>query len=1847
MLLAMATACGSGSGESAGGAGPASELVLTAQPASGTAGSALTALTAQAKDARGNLAAWPGAVNVSLLSAPAGATLSGLMTQAGVGGSVSFGGLSVQKSGSYVLRVTSGALQVDTASFAVTAATSSQLAFATAPTGAVVAGAAFGASVQVQDVYGNLTASTAPVTLALGPAGSLSGTKTVVASAGVATFTGLSVTTAGAGSRLAASSGAFPVAQSGLFDVVAGAPAQLAFLQQPTSAVAGAPLAPAVQVGAADAYGNHCLTDVSTTVTLTLAGPSATAGGVLVGTASQLDFAGTATFDGLSVQVAGVGDTLHATAPGLTGATSATFEVTAGSVSPSLSQVAAAPTTITAGGPGSLITVIALDQYGNPVPGVTVSLGGVGGPETTLTTPGLTNPSGQATAVLTSTLANRLLLGATIDGTVVSATASVDVIPGPASAAHSAALNGGNIVADGIATGSVSFTFRDAWSNGVSGRTVVYATTSSASLSVSTTTTSAAGSFVVQATSTVAETVHITATVDAATLDAQLVFVPGQPTSLVFSSTPTGGTAGASGTAPDSPLSGGSFTVAGLDWHGNPAALSAASPVVLTISSSPAGATLTGTTSVLPSGGVATFAGGSLYVDRAGTATLVASTGSTSSLAITGSSGTFTVVPGPAATLAAGGYTGTPVVGGAVSLSARVTDRYGNGVAGRTLGWSVSTSPAGTTAAMVGASTSVTGSDGTTTVSATLGSGAGFNQFSASSAGLIPSAVNLGVTAAPDAPASLTRDAATEGQTATAGGAPSKPLAAIVTDAYGNGVAGVTVDWSATATPGGTSGWTATSSSTGATGQATATPLLGRTIGTNTFTATVAGQPALTATFHATGTAGPAALLTVVGVTSGLTLPAGSSQGLAVRATDANVNAASGATVLWAVVAGGGGVTPTSSSTSADGTATATTTATLGSAPGLNTFSATLAGLPASQVLLTEQGVLADGLAKVTPDGLTVVAATTRQLQVRVTYLGQPLPGAVVSWGASSTSGTSGVAPATSVSGADGVASSTATFGTAIEAETFTASAGASLVIFDYAVQIVPALRIVPVTSDHFGLQPISSDSDLVFLVSNTAGIAATGISSAALAPPFGFVSAKPGAFGAYPGAGGTCGATLAGQASCTVVARFQPTADGMASASLGLSYTYAGTPGLAALKVFGIGGTAMTAPTTGSPYLLPAGCTAVQAALWGGGGGGIESTADVGTPTRGAGGGGGLATGVVRVLPGEDLVVMVGGGGGGGLRHSTGAGGLNGGGDGGLMGPPGGGGGGGYSALRRGGAPILLAAGGGGGGSQWMAGAEGGGGGGTIGAAGAAGDTGTAPAGGGTQTHGGAGGPASATDLCSPGGSGSSGAAGPGGATGTSAGGGGGGGYFGGGGGSGCSLSGGAGGGGGGSSFLSPSLVTATTVGAVGQVPPALARQGRPAMVGGGAIQGVAVGGGPGGSTVGGDGYVIVGCTVLTIAAPATLSIVPLVSAYYGAVPAGGSADLTFLVSNAGDTTATALQPSPGQLLSAPFSYAGGSYPGTGGSCSASLAAGASCTVVVTFRPTSPVDAADTIALGYVGVGAQLATLVISGAGASAFASPTAGATYTVPEAGCPALYARIWGGGGGGGTGFAKFGSFNGAPGGGSGAAFGRVPVTPGQVLTVQVGGGGGTASSGAAAGGLNGGGAGGDTGAGGGGYSALWLGASPVLVAGGGGGGGCSGSFDCSIDFTIDSRGGAGGGPAGEVGGPAAYGGAVPGGGTAVGGGAGAGGGDGGSAYTGGAGAPASGGGGGGGYFGGGGGSTYSGGGGGSGYASSVGLILAGAGALPGLAGGPSRPAGVGAGGTAGTAGGAGAVVLSCGP
>jgi hypothetical protein len=156
-----------------------------------------------------------------------------------------------------------------------------------------------------------------------GVAGSvLSGTKTVQAVAGIATFEGMEINASGAGYRLSAASSSLAIATPE-FDVIPGGPFQLAFTASPFFVSTNLNLPP-VRVAVRDACGGP-IPGASFPVTVSLNANSASA--VLGGTTTVNAINGVATFLDLTVNKPGAGLTLGATSSGLATATTPAFTI--------------------------------------------------------------------------------------------------------------------------------------------------------------------------------------------------------------------------------------------------------------------------------------------------------------------------------------------------------------------------------------------------------------------------------------------------------------------------------------------------------------------------------------------------------------------------------------------------------------------------------------------------------------------------------------------------------------------------------------------------------------------------------------------------------------------------------------------------------------------------------------------------------------------------------------------------------------------------------------------------------------------------------------------------------------------------------------------------------------------------------------------------------------------------------------------------------------------------------------------------------------------------------------------------------------------------------------------------------------------------------------------------------------------------------------------------------------------------------------------------------------------------------------------------------------------------------
>ncbi|MGE5745130.1 MAG: beta strand repeat-containing protein, partial [Gemmatimonadota bacterium] len=316
--------------------GPAASLAFLVQPTSTAGGVAIApAVQVEVRDAGGNrVTTATTSISLAIGTNPTGGVLSGGGPIAAVSGVATFPSVSIDKDGNgYTLTASGGGLPIATSTpFNIAIGGATKLAFFVQPAntsaGAVISPAI---QIEVQDAGGNrVTSATNSITIALGTnpnAGTLSGTKTVAAVNGLATFSTLNVDSAGIGYTLAAAATGLTGVTSNAFNVTVGAAAKLGFLVQPANAAGGATISPAVQVEIRDAGGNR-VTTAGNSVTLALG--TNPKNGTLGGTKTVSAVNGVASFNTLTVDSAANGYTLAATATGLAGATSSAFNITVG-----------------------------------------------------------------------------------------------------------------------------------------------------------------------------------------------------------------------------------------------------------------------------------------------------------------------------------------------------------------------------------------------------------------------------------------------------------------------------------------------------------------------------------------------------------------------------------------------------------------------------------------------------------------------------------------------------------------------------------------------------------------------------------------------------------------------------------------------------------------------------------------------------------------------------------------------------------------------------------------------------------------------------------------------------------------------------------------------------------------------------------------------------------------------------------------------------------------------------------------------------------------------------------------------------------------------------------------------------------------------------------------------------------------------------------------------------------------------------------------------------------------------------------------------------------------------------
>ncbi len=379
-----------------------------------------------------------------------------------------------------------------------------------------------------------------------------------------------------------------------------------------------------------------------------------------------------------------------------------------------------------------------------------------------------------------------------------------------------------------------------------------------------------------------------------------------------------------------------------------------------------------------------------------------------------------------------------------------------------------------------------------------------------------------------------------DNQTAAVNAALAQPLVVKVADAFGNPIAGVTVTW----TIDDNGSVSAASTVTGDDGLTSVTRTLGGTAGQPHTLASVEGLAGSPVTFVHTATAGSA---------SGVTIVSGNGQSgpvstelpvaLGVQVRDAGSNPVPNVAVAWVIGTGGGSVTPTTSTTDANGVATAAWT--MGPAPGTNTLTAVVSGIGNAEFAATAVAGAPARLSVVTQPSATAVSGVPLAQQPVVQLLdsqGNPSRQSGVAVTASIGAGGGSLLGGTTAA-TDG--EGRATFGGLVLVGTngtrtlrFTADGFAA--VTSSQISLTAASTVTTITGDSPDPSDAGAQVTVQFTVSSSAGT------------PTGSVRVRDGGdecTGALSGGQGSCTLTLSNTGNRTLTAEYQG-ADGFAQSS-------------------------------------------------------------------------------------------------------------------------------------------------------------------------------------------------------------------------------------------------------------------------------------------------------------------------------------------------------------------------------------------------------------------------------------------------------------------------------------------------------------------------------------------------------------------------------------------------------------------------------------------------------------------------------------------------------------------------
>jgi hypothetical protein len=289
---------------------PADRLSFVVQPTATPVGETISpSVKIVARDDDGEIAeGYTGTITVSLGVNPAGATLSGTLSVNAVEGVATFDDLRIDRSSSgYKLSATASNVSPATSAAFTITSPASKLTFIVQPSNTREGQKLKTFKVAARDNDNKtVTSYGGPITIQLSPGspnGALSGTLTVNAQGGIATFDDVKIDNArGNNFRFVATApGLFP-ALSNAFKVDDNDD-DLVFAVQPSLARANVPITPAVQIVVLDSFGD-VVTDYTGAVTVDLA-PNQL-GGRLSGTLTVTVVNGVATFPDLTVDLIGL-----------------------------------------------------------------------------------------------------------------------------------------------------------------------------------------------------------------------------------------------------------------------------------------------------------------------------------------------------------------------------------------------------------------------------------------------------------------------------------------------------------------------------------------------------------------------------------------------------------------------------------------------------------------------------------------------------------------------------------------------------------------------------------------------------------------------------------------------------------------------------------------------------------------------------------------------------------------------------------------------------------------------------------------------------------------------------------------------------------------------------------------------------------------------------------------------------------------------------------------------------------------------------------------------------------------------------------------------------------------------------------------------------------------------------------------------------------------------------------------------------------------------------------------------------------------------------------------------------